>query len=70
MEFCQNNNEVACVYIMSTSTSGGSKSDIETFINENNITIPVILDESGILYSLCNINAYPTMFVANKKVRY
>lgn len=66
LEFCQNNNEVACVYVMSTNSSGGSKEDIQTFIKENNITIPVILDENGILYSLCSISAYPTMYVANK----
>lgn len=66
LEFCEGNDEVACVYVMSTSTSGGSKKDIQTFIEENNITVPVILDEDGVLYSLCNISAYPTMFVANK----
>lgn len=66
IEFCENNDEVACVYVMSTSTSGGSTKDIKDFIEENNITIPVIIDNDGIIYSLCPVNAYPTMFVANK----
>lgn len=66
IEFCKNNDEVACVYIMSTNTSGVNKETIKEFIKENNIDIPVIIDENEVMYSLCNINAYPTLYVANK----
>lgn len=67
IEFCNNNDEVACIYVMSTDTSSVDKDSILAFIDENNITIPVIIDDEKIFYSLCYINAYPTMYIANKE---
>ncbi len=44
----------------------GSVDEIKAFIQENNITFPVLFDEEGSLFAQYGISAYPTVFVIDK----
>ncbi len=67
LEFAKAHDDIKCFYVMSPNSSGVSKEEIITFIEEKGIDIEVIIDEDNVLYSLCNPSAFPTMFVADKE---
>ena len=60
------NEEVYCFYIMSPLVEYG-QGDIEKYLEDYNIEVPVIIDEDGVLFYYCGISAYPTVFVVNPK---
>lgn len=43
----------------------GSTDDIKSFLEENNYTYPVAMDEGGLMAYTYGINAYPTTFMIN-----
>ena len=67
LTFAKNNLEdVACFYVMNSETSGVSKNELLEHIKEEEIDISVIIDEDNSLFSICNPNSYPMLFVADK----
>lgn len=44
----------------------GSVDDIKAFIQENNITFPVLFDEEGLLFAQYGITAFPTVVVIDQ----
>ena len=44
----------------------GSVDDIKAFIQENNITFPVLFDEEGLLFAEYGITAFPTVVVIDQ----
>ena len=57
------NDEVECMLIMTPLNEAGGISDIEKHVKEKNITLPVLIDDTGIFYYYCNVSSYPTTFV-------
>lgn len=57
------NEEVDCMVIMTPLNETNGMSDIEKFVEDLNITIPVLIDESGTFYYYCGVNSYPRTFV-------
>ena len=56
-------NKCKCFYVMSPGNGDVSKEETLKFIEDHNITIPVILDEEGILQYYLGISAYPTKYI-------
>jgi len=52
--------EATCLYVMYVETS---KQDILDFIDEQDIEIPVLIDEEGILTYYLNVSSYPTKYI-------
>lgn len=44
----------------------GSVEEIQAFLQENDITFPVLFDETGSVFAQYGINAFPTVFVIDK----
>jgi cytochrome c-type biogenesis protein len=57
------NNDVKCFYIMSPINENNGQSDIDAFLKENDISLPVIIDEEGVMFYYCGISSYPTTYV-------
>ena len=57
------NEEVDCMVIMTPLNETNGMSDIEKFVEDLNITILVLIDESGTFYYYCGVNSYPRTFV-------
>ena len=57
------NEEVECLMIMTPLNEAGGIKDIESHVVEKGITLPVLIDDSGIFFYYCNITGYPTTFV-------
>lgn len=65
LEFAKNNDDVVCLYVMSTGSSGVDKEELVKFINEN-YELQVIIDENDELSRYCGISGYPTKFILSK----
>ena len=63
LEFSSNHeDEVVCLYVMSTLSSGTSLDNILEFIDEN-FALKVIIDEDNIMNNYCPVSGYPTVYV-------
>ena len=58
-----NENKCKCLYIMSPGNNDVDMNEALKFIEEYNITIPVILDENGILKYYLGVSAFPTKYI-------
>ena len=61
-EYANSVDDVVCLYVMSTSTSGVSEDELYKYINDN-VKLKVIIDENNELFSYNNITSYPTKLV-------
>ena len=62
LEFSKLDNDVVCLYAMSTSSSGVDDNKLLDYINEN-IKLRVIMDDSDELASYVSISAYPSKLI-------
>ena len=58
-----NENDVKCFFIMSPLNEEKGREDIDKFLEEYDPSLPVIIDEEGIMFYYCGINSYPTTYV-------
>ena len=70
LEFSKMSDEYVCFYVMNSYTSGVSKEDIIKYTEDNEIDIPVIIDEDNVLYGLCAPQGYPTLYIVDKEGRF
>lgn len=69
--FCENNDEIACLYVMSPLVSNeGDVDSIKKYIEDQNIEVPVIIDTKGELLRYCNVSAFPTLAVIAPETNY
>lgn len=61
-EFAEEN-DVKCFFIMSPVNEERGREDIDQFLKEYDPSLPVIIDEEGIMFYYCGINSYPTTYV-------
>ena len=66
-EFSNEGKDYVCFYVMSPLTSGVSKEEILAYIKENNIKIPVLIDEKNIIYNMYKPNGFPIKFIYDKE---
>lgn len=66
-EFSDKGEDYVCFYVMSPLTSGVSKEEILAYIKENNIKVPVLIDEYNTIYNKYNPTGYPIMYVYDKE---
>ncbi len=57
------NSDAVCLYFLSPLNENNGRSDIDVFLEENEISLPVIIDEEGVMFYYCGINSYPTTYV-------
>ncbi len=69
-EFSDKGEDYICFYVMSPLTSGVSKEEIIEYIKENNIEVPVLIDEYNKIYNTYNPTGYPMMYVLDKQGDY
>lgn len=62
LQFSKENDDVVCLYAMSTSSSGVTKDELVKFANEH-YELNVLIDEGDELATYCNISGYPTKLV-------
>ncbi len=55
--------DVECLIIMTPLNENNGISDIEKHVKDKKITLPVLIDDSGIFFYYCGVNSYPTTFV-------
>ncbi|MBQ6479101.1 MAG: redoxin domain-containing protein [Erysipelotrichaceae bacterium] len=67
-EFSENE-DVICLYVMSP-LNEDSDTAIETYLKENKIVLPTIIDEDGILFYYLRITGYPTVYVLDPDTRF
>lgn len=70
LDFSKNGDDYVCLYVMSPLTSGEGVDSIKKYISDNNIDIPVIIDEEEIIYSKFVPDGYPIIYVLNKDGEY
>ena len=70
LDFSKNGDDYVCLYVMSPLTSGEGVDSIKKYISDNNIDIPVIIDEEEIIYSKFVPDGYPIIYVLNKNGEY
>lgn len=70
LDFSKNGDDYVCLYVMSPLTSGEDVDSIKKYISDNNIDIPVIIDEEEIIYSKFVPDGYPIIYVLNKNGEY
>ena len=63
------NEEVYCFYVMSPLIEH-NQGDIEKYLEEYNVEVPVIIDDDGVLFYYCGISGYPTVFVVNPEGKF
>ena len=68
--FSEYDEDIVCLYVMSSLSSGVSEEEINKFIEDNNIEVPVIIDFENVLYNRCSISAFPTLYIIDKEGRY
>lgn len=66
-EFADKGEDYVCFYVMSPLTSGVSKEEILAYIKENNIKVPVLIDENNTIYNMYNPTGYPVKYVYDKQ---
>ena len=57
------NEEVDCFYVMAPANETGGLKDIEDFVKENDLQLPVIIDTENVLFYYCGVNSYPTTYI-------
>jgi len=62
-DFAKNHSDVVCLYVMSPTANGEDASKILDYIKENNVNIPIIVDEDGSLFNKLGISSFPTLYV-------
>ena len=68
--FSEYDEDIVCLYVMSTTSSGVGKNEINKFIEDNNIEVPVIIDSENVLYSKCSVSAFPTLYIVDKEGKF
>ena len=61
--FAADRDDVKCFFFMSPLNENNGMSDIDAFMKEYDITLPVIIDEDGVMFYYCAIDSYPTTYV-------
>ncbi|MCR4855464.1 MAG: redoxin domain-containing protein [Erysipelotrichaceae bacterium] len=61
-EFAKNE-EVECFYVMAPVNEGNGRADIDAFVKENDLQLPVIIDADNVLFYYCGVNSYPTTYI-------
>lgn len=56
------NSDVICLYAMSEQYNNGISNNID-YVNDNNITLPVIDDSGAVLFKEFGVNAYPFLII-------
>jgi len=64
LNYANSVDDVVCLYVMSTSSSGVSEDKLLNYINEN-IELKVLIDENNELASFLGISGYPTKYVVS-----
>lgn len=60
--------EVVIIGVAAPGMSGeGSKEEITVFMEENGYTYPVLMDETGEMFSYYGISAFPTTFMIDRE---
>ncbi|MBO7676406.1 MAG: redoxin domain-containing protein [Erysipelotrichaceae bacterium] len=62
--------DVVCLMIMSPLNEAAGLSDIEKFVEDRQITLPVLIDETGVFHYNCGVDSYPTTFVISPDGRF
>ena len=52
-----------CYIVMSPLNENNGMDDITKYLEENNLRVPVIIDEEGVLFYYCSISSYPTSYI-------
>lgn len=55
--------DAECFVVMSPLNESGGMADIEAFVKEKQLSIPLLVDKEGILFYYLNISSYPTTYV-------
>ncbi len=61
-EFAKNE-EVECYYVMAPVNERNGRADIDAFVKENDLQLPVIIDADNVLFYYCGVNSYPTTYI-------
>ena len=61
-EFAKNE-EVECFYVMAPVNESNGRADIDAFVKENDLQLPVIIDADNVLFYYCGVNSYPTTYI-------
>ncbi len=61
-EFAKNE-EVECFYVMAPVNERNGRADIDAFVKENDLQLPVIIDADNVLFYYCGVNSYPTTYI-------
>ena len=61
-EFAKNE-EVECFYVMAPVNESNGRADIDAFVEENELKLPVIIDADNVLFYYCGVNSYPTTYI-------
>lgn len=57
------NEEVECFYVMAPVNESNGRADIDAFVKENDLQLPVIIDADNVLFYYCGVNSYPTTYI-------
>ena len=57
------NEEVEALYVMTPLQEKNGITDIEKFLQEENIVLPVMIDEQGVLFYYCGVSSFPTTYI-------
>ena len=52
-----------CYIVMSPLNETNGMDDITDYLKNNDLSIPLIIDEEGVLFYYCNISSYPTSYI-------
>ena len=55
--------DAKCFIVMSPLNENGGKEDIMKFVQERDLSIPLLIDEEGILFYYLGVSSYPTTYV-------
>jgi cytochrome c-type biogenesis protein len=61
-EFAKNE-EVECYYVIAPVNERNGRADIDAFVKENDLQLPVIIDADNVLFYYCGVNSYPTTYI-------
>ena len=63
LETFDQSNDAKCYVVMSPLNETGGQADIDAYLKEKNLSLPVIIDDQGLLFYYCSVSSYPTTFV-------
>lgn len=52
-----------CYIVMSPLNENNGMDDIKKYLEENDLKVPLIIDEEGVLFYYCGISSYPTSYI-------